>query len=616
MSTSRARAALQCLEQLHFDNRSLRHLPVEEIPKGVTRPEQRSVSGACFSLVEISPLTGVKTVGVSSDALRLLGIDDTHKNFAEYMSGSKVIPGSQPAAHCYCGHQFGNFAGQLGDGATMYLGEIKNSLSERWELQIKGGGKTPFSRTADGRKVLRSSLREFLCSEAMFYLGVPTTRSGSLITSTNSVIRDIKYDGNARPEACAVITRIAQSFIRFGSFEICNPTNEKTDRAGPSAGDTTPLKKLIAHTCESLYGGKPVQECFSDIVTSTAYLVAKWQSIGWCHGVLNTDNMSILGLTIDYGPYGFIDHFDKQFICNGSDQGGRYDYESQPTRCKWNLQRLSASLQLIHPELKSEFEKNISQFDSVYERFFYNMVGQKLGLVKAEDIETDETGRPLTYTVPETVPTEVRELVDSFFETMNATRCDFSEAFRCLTSSNPLEKLLQSCASPETCIRLCKAKGGIISLAINANQLRHICMMPQVQQALDDEDNTDPSIEMIREERNKFMKLSDMADEVQALKGLSAEQKQETDKEKWKMWLQKYDDHVKVNDHIKQMNSLNPVFILRQWILQKLIEDCENGNYNTLHRVLERMKTPFTHQPLVDKNYSKQPEWSSELCVT
>jgi len=217
------------LNSLNFDNLALKTLPIDTEVENFPR----QVKGACFSRVNPTPVDNPDVVAYSKTALQHIDLKEEEMEtpqFAKYFSGNEILPGSQPAAHCYCGHQFGNFAGQLGDGATMYLGEVVNKAGERWELQLKGAGPTPYSRSADGRKVLRSSIREFLCSEAMHGLGVPTTRAGSCITSDSKIVRDIFYDGNPILEKCTIISRIAPTFIRFGSFEICKPMDSQTGR--------------------------------------------------------------------------------------------------------------------------------------------------------------------------------------------------------------------------------------------------------------------------------------------------------------------------------------------------------------------------------------------------
>jgi serine/tyrosine/threonine adenylyltransferase len=225
---------------------------------------------------------------------------------------------------------------------------------------LKGAGLTPFSRSADGRKVLRSSLREFLCSEAMFYLGVPTTRAGTCIVSSTTVTRDMFYDGHPKKEKCAVILRLAQSFLRFGSFEIFLPMDQQTGGRGPSYGRKDILIQMLDYVCNELYSNKnddkmiKYENVFEEIVKRTARLCADWQCNGFVHGVLNTDNMSIVGLTIDYGPFGFLDKYDPDHIFNHSDSGGRYTYSKQPSICEWNCVKLAEAIQTVLPITKTK----------------------------------------------------------------------------------------------------------------------------------------------------------------------------------------------------------------------------------------------------------------------
>ncbi|KAL8622008.1 hypothetical protein ACOMHN_035536 [Nucella lapillus] len=374
---SRQLRGMATLETLNFDNKALRDLPVDPNPDN----RQKQVHGACFSKVQPTPVKNPQLVACSLPALKLLDLppaEAQRPDFAEYFGGNRLLPGSEPAAHCYCGHQFGSFAGQLGDGATMYLGEVVNEAGERWEVQFKGAGLTPYSRQADGRKVLRSTIREFLCSEALHHLGIPTTRAGTCVSSDSTVTRDIFYNGNAKQERCSIVLRIAQTFVRFGSFEIFKPEDELTGREGPSVGRADMLKQLLDYTASTFYpeiwshhesGDKEEMyvDMFREIVRRTAHLVAEWQCVGWCHGVLNTDNMSILGLTIDYGPFGFMDKYNPQFICNASDDGGRYTYEKQPEICKWNCGKLAeaiqgaVSLDKTRPVLEEIFDPEFSR---------------------------------------------------------------------------------------------------------------------------------------------------------------------------------------------------------------------------------------------------------------
>ena len=244
---------------------------------------------------------------------------------ASIFSGNILLPGMVCASHCYAGHQFGSFSGQLGDGAAMYLGDVEvvnaevevEAEAQTYELQLKGSGLTPYSRTADGRKVLASSIREFLASEAFAHLNIPTTRAPVLVTSTSTrVRRDKFYDGNVAFENCAVTTRLGRSFLRFGSFEIFKPADPLTNRSGPSPGNEELCEKLLNFAVADFYPtlvtptstkSEKAELLLRKTVAKTAFLVAQWQTVGFTHGVLNTDNMSLFGLTIDYGPFGFME---------------------------------------------------------------------------------------------------------------------------------------------------------------------------------------------------------------------------------------------------------------------------------------------------------------------
>ncbi|HVK55392.1 MAG TPA: YdiU family protein, partial [Burkholderiales bacterium] len=263
--------------------------------------------------------------------------------FAQVFGGNALLDGMQPYAANYGGHQFGNWAGQLGDGRAITLGEMINAKGERWELQLKGAGPTPYSRRADGRAVLRSSVREFLCSEAMHHLGVPTTRALSLVATGEDVVRDMFYDGNAKSEPGAIVCRVAPSFIRFGNFEL-----------PASRGDEALLNQLIDFTIQRDFpelvsgtneSGELRAEWFAQVCDRTARMVAHWMRVGFVHGVMNTDNMSILGLTIDYGPYGWVDNFDLDWTPNTTDAANRrYRFGQQPQIAYWNLVQLANAL--------------------------------------------------------------------------------------------------------------------------------------------------------------------------------------------------------------------------------------------------------------------------------
>src|SRR5260221_11569350 len=298
------------MRALRSDNAFVRDLPADPDPD----PRRRQVHGALFSLVRPTPVAAPRVIAWSREMAATLGIseaDIASPEFAQVFGGNALLEGMEPYAANYGGHQFGNWAGQLGDGRAITLGETVNAKGERWELQLKGAGPTPYSRTADGRAVLRSSIREFLCSEAMHHLGVPTTRALCLVATGEEVERDMFYDGNPKLEPGAIVCRVAPSFIRFGNFEL-----------PASRGETALLTQLIDFTIARDFPGLAAGglegealrgEWFAQVCERTARMVADWMRVGFVHGVMNTDNMSILGLTIDYGPYGWVDNFDLEW---------------------------------------------------------------------------------------------------------------------------------------------------------------------------------------------------------------------------------------------------------------------------------------------------------------
>ena len=325
---------------LRFDNRFITELPGD--PEEGSRIRQ--VRAALWSRVMPTPVAAPSVLAWSPECAALLGLNAADAEaswFADVFGGNRLLPGMQPYAANYGGHQFGNWAGQLGDGRAILLGETVNAQGERWELQLKGAGPTPYSRSADGRAVLRSSLREFLCSEAMHHLGVPTTRALSLVATGEGVLRDMFYDGRARQEPGAIVCRVAPSFIRFGNFEL------------PAArGEVELLQRLVDFTIARDFpqlAALPEKArriaWFREVCERTAVMIAHWMRVGFVHGVMNTDNLSILGLTIDYGPYGWIDDFDPDWTPNTTDAGGRrYRFGHQARVAHWNLAQLANAL--------------------------------------------------------------------------------------------------------------------------------------------------------------------------------------------------------------------------------------------------------------------------------
>jgi uncharacterized protein YdiU (UPF0061 family) len=313
------------LDELKFDHSFISELPADS----ETENYCRQVTGACYSLVEPIQVKRPQLVAYSPEVAEVLNLSEQvcrSADFLQVFSGNRILPAMKPYASCYGGHQFGQWAGQLGDGRAINLGEVVNVNGQRWGLQLKGAGPTPYSRGADGFAVLRSSIREFLCSEAMHHLGVPTTRALSLVTTGEQIGRDMFYDGNPKQEAGAVVCRVAPSFTRFGSFQLFS-----------ARGDTAILKQLIDYTVRTDFPhlAEPSTDVyltwFQEVCHKTAMLMVDWMGVGFVHGVMNTDNMSILGLTIDYGPYGWLEDYDPTWTPNTTDaQGRRYSFGNQP----------------------------------------------------------------------------------------------------------------------------------------------------------------------------------------------------------------------------------------------------------------------------------------------
>jgi uncharacterized protein YdiU (UPF0061 family) len=394
-STALASPPPAILRSLRFDNAFVRDLPGDK-ERGSHR---RQVHGALYSRVDPEPVASPRLLAWSPEMAARLGIgeDDVHSpEFARVFSGNALLEGMQPYAANYGGHQFGHWAGQLGDGRAITLGETINTAGERWELQLKGAGPTPYARTADGRAVLRSSVREFLCSEAMHHLGVPTTRALCLVATGEGVVRDMFYDGRPEVEPGAIVCRVAPSFIRFGNFELPASRNDL-----PLLGrlvDFTIRRDFPHLLAEAEANGErlisPSSEAtraawFAEVCERTARMIAHWMRVGFVHGVMNTDNMSILGLTIDYGPYGWIDNFDFGWTPNTTDaQGRRYRFGAQPEIAWWNLTRLAGALL---PLFGSDelLQEALKRYVDVYVAADRDNIAAKLGLRECEDDDVE-----------------------------------------------------------------------------------------------------------------------------------------------------------------------------------------------------------------------------------
>jgi uncharacterized protein YdiU (UPF0061 family) len=357
---------------------------------------------AFHTLLPAQPLPGVHWVARSTTLAAELDL----RGWLDSDAALATLSGNEPPAHgatlatVYSGHQFGVWAGQLGDGRALLLGEIDSPIGPV-ELQIKGGGLTPYSRMGDGRAVLRSSIREFLCSEAMHHLGIPTTRALAVVGSPAAVRRETI-------ETAAVVTRVAPSFLRFGHFE----------HFAHTAGDTDALRRLVDAVIARFYpecqdAANPLLAWLEAVARRTARLMADWQAVGFCHGVMNTDNMSILGLTIDYGPFGFLDAFDPGHICNHSDDQGRYAYARQPSVAFWNLHALAHALSPLLDDVEA-LRNALEPFKDEYAQAIQRRLRAKLGLRDSREVDAG--------------------LIDALLQLMAADRVDYTIAMRGLCS--------------------------------------------------------------------------------------------------------------------------------------------------------------------------------------
>jgi uncharacterized protein YdiU (UPF0061 family) len=391
--TSVHTAQRKSLEQLVFDN-SFSRLP-----------------DAFYSYQETEPFETQYLVSFNPAAAELIDLHPQQaerEDFIDIMTARKALPGFKPLAACYSGHQFGHYVPRLGDGRAILLGEVLNEAGEKWDLQLKGGGATPYSRSGDGRAVLRSTIREYLCSEAMHALGIPTTRALCLIGSDDEVYRE-------QIESGAMLIRMAPSHVRFGSFEYFYYTRQHDL-----------LKVLADYVIEQHYPElrehkEPYLALLQQSIRNTAQMIAGWQAVGFAHGVMNSDNMSIHGITLDYGPFGFLDGFDQKFICNHSDHHGRYAFDQQPNIGGFNVSCLAqAMLPLLHdePEAAAEIAMHALQdYQQHFVRRYHQLMRAKLGLHSSQ--EHDAT------------------LINHLLSLMQSEHTDYTIFFRRLSTDDP-----------------------------------------------------------------------------------------------------------------------------------------------------------------------------------
>jgi len=508
---------------IQFLHKFATNLPSDPIEENFTR----QVNNAAFSFVKPKIPSHPKLLHLAKEVQDLIGFSDNFvqsESFLNLVSGSEIIGNAKPFAMNYAGHQFGNWAGQLGDGRAIVVGEIEHK-NQLFTLQLKGAGPTPYSRRADGLAVLRSSIREHLCSEAMFHLGVPTTRSLSLVSTGDEVVRDVMYDGNAALEKGAIVCRIAPSFIRFGSFELFSSQN-----------DIENLKLLADYTITNYYpeinitGKEKYLTFFKIVAEKTREMVLHWQRVGFVHGVMNTDNMSIHGITIDYGPYGWLEDYNPNWTPNTTDAAGkRYRFGNQSNIALWNLYQLANALYPLIEEA-APLEEILNDFAKKYDEDFLEMMLKKLGITLKND--------------------ENENLIQQLLYNLEQTETDYTIFFRNL---NQIEKTDTS----EACVA----------------------------------------------------KITDAFYKPEEVTGIILET--------WHFWFANYvtllnKEVLSNNDRKTFQNSVNPKYVLRNYMAQMAIELAEKEDYSLLNELYQLLLHPYEEQPKFEKWFAKRPDWARE----
>jgi len=473
----------------------------------------RTLPNGFYHLVKPTPFRNPHLVAFNIDAAELIDLDPLeaeHPDFTDYVSGKKIIPGSDPLAMAYTGHQFGVYNPDIGDGRAILLGEVKNNKGESWDLHLKGSGRTKYSRVFDGRAVLRSCIREYLCSEAMHGLGIPTTRALCIIGSDEKVERETT-------EAGAMIIRMAETHVRFGSFEAFHYT------------DIPDYVKLLAdyvithHFPEFLESEDKYNLLFSAVVERTAKLIAQWQAVGFTHGVMNTDNMSITGLTIDYGPYGFIEDYNPEYIPNHSDHFGRYSFQNQPSIAHWNLNKFAVAMSSIIDG--EQAQNSLDDYRNIYSNSYVEIMGNKLGFKEqmVEDVDL------------------IKRLLDNLI----SEKVDYTTIFRKLSNVNS--------------------------------------------------DSSDDNLEIVSMFEDRAI-ISN--------------------------WLSSYKLRLVAensNDSLrkKEMDSINPKFILRNYLAENAIKKAvDNGDYSEIDRLHRILRGPFSEQVQFQDYAAPSPDWGKKLVIS
>ncbi|MBF7143704.1 MULTISPECIES: protein adenylyltransferase SelO [Pseudomonas] len=484
---------MKTLDELEFDNRFAR-------------------LGDAFSAhVLPEPIDGPRVVVASEAAMALLNLAPSEAQnplFAQVFSGHKLWEDAEPRAMVYSGHQFGHYNPQLGDGRGLLLGEVVNEAGEHWDLHLKGAGQTPWSRMGDGRAVLRSSIREFLASEALHALGIPTTRALCVTASDTPVWRE-------RQERAAMLLRLSPSHVRFGHFEYFYYTRQ------PEQHKQLADYVLANHFPDCQAAEQPYLAMFRTVVERNAEMIAKWQAYGFCHGVMNTDNMSILGITFDFGPFAFLDDFDARFVCNHSDDQGRYAYSNQVPIAHWNL---SALAQALTPLIEVEaLREALGLFLPLFQANYLDLMRRRLGFTTAED--------------------EDQGLLERLLQLMQTGVVDYNLFFRRLGEQAP-----------------------------------------------------EAALNVVRDD---FIDLA-VFDEWAAL------------------YLARLARQPSESSEVRsqRMNAVNPLYVLRNYLAQKAIEEAEAGDYTEVRRLHQVLAHPFDAQPGMEAYAMRPPDWGKHLEIS
>ncbi len=542
----------QPIETPRFFSRFTRELPAD--------PQQgrqvRQVFEACYSRVMPTETSSPSLLATSREMAQTLGLSEEalrSPRIVRVLSGNEILPGMDPYAACYGGHQFGNWAGQLGDGRAISLGELKGTDGRTWELQLKGAGPTPYSRTADGRAVLRSSVREFLCSEAMHHLGVPTTRALSLALTGDEVVRDMFYDGRPEKEPGAVVCRVSPTFLRFGNFEIF-----------ASRGDEKTLRELAAFSLRHFFPDlvpqgatedrpdswvtpEAVAGMFSRVARWTAEMITHWMRVGFVHGVMNTDNMSLLGLTIDYGPYGWLEDFDPGWTPNTTDAyGRRYRFGNQPRVAEWNLVQFANSLVPLVGET-APLEEGLRAYGQSLAELQADMMAKKLGLSCLElEIESPAVEGELSD----------RRLVEELHDVLSLVETDMTIFYRNLAEL-PIEPA---------------------ALEADMDRLRE----PLEEAYYAPRERTPDQLRQIDSWLRAYVRRS-LRDQAE---GRSPEERR------------------------RVMQETNPRFVLRNYLAQLAIDAATAGDVSEIETLLDVLRRPYDEQPGLSRYAQKRPEWA------